>query len=151
MKLSETRDILAYIEHLHEQIRQAYKALAGRFSDPRAKLLLDYLEQFEAKWAAALHEFTHQSQATALREWEPAELDDRPVLDRLGALQHDDVRVEDLVDATLDISAWFEAFYAELERMSQLPEQSELFASLRSHAEREKKRLAHNVNMLGDF
>ncbi len=39
-KLSETRDILDYIEHLHHQLGETYKALDTNVSDPRAHLLL---------------------------------------------------------------------------------------------------------------
>lgn len=151
MKLRETRDILAYIEHLHEQLAAAWEALDENVSDPRSHLLLDYLKALEDKSAAALHGFSRESFNTALKEWEPAEFDDRPVRERLGALQHPDVRADELLDAAMDIADWFESFYAELERASTLPEQTELFANLREHVVKEKQRLARNANMLSDF
>jgi hypothetical protein len=151
MKLSETRDILAYIEHLHEELGAAYQALDENVSDPRSKLLLDYLKAMEDKSAKALHGYTRESINVALREWEPADLDDRIVRERLKALQHPDVRSDELLDAALDIANWFERFFAELERASTLPEQAELFASMREHAVKERNRLNRNANQLGDF
>ncbi len=151
MKLSETRDILAYIEHLHEQLGQAYKALDENVSDPRAHLLLDYLEAMETKSAQTLHGYSRDSLNAALREWEPAELDDKVVRERLQTLQHPDVGADELLDAALDMANWFGDFYAELEKASSRPEQTEVFAALRERAEREKKRLVRNTNMLSDF
>lgn len=151
MKLSETRDILAYIEHLHEQLSQAYKALDKNVSDPRAHLLLEYLEAMETKSAEALHGYSRDSINAALREWEPAELDDRIVRERLATLQHPDVSANELLDAALDIANWIEAFYAELERASTMSGQTELFKALHDRAVREKKRLVRNANMLSDF
>ncbi len=151
MKLSETQDILAYIEHLHEQLGQTYKALDKNVSDPRAHLLLDYLEAMETKSAQALHGYSRDSINAALREWEPAELNDRVVRERLQSLQHPDVKTDELLDVALDIANWFGEFYAELEKASSRPEQTELFTALRERAEREKKRLVRNTNMLSDF
>jgi hypothetical protein len=151
MKLRETRDILAYIEHLHEQLGAAYQALDKNVSDERAHLLLDYLEAMEKRSAEALHGYSRESISAALREWEPAEFDDRVVRERFQTLQHPDVGIRELLDAALDIAEWFGEFYAELEKASTRPEQTELFKALRERAEREKKRLVRNVNMLSDF
>ena len=150
-KLSETRDILAYIEHLHQQLGETYKALDANVSDPRAHLLLDYLEAMENKSAEALHGYSRDSINAALREWEPADLDDHVVRERLAMLQHPDVSANELLDAALDVAEWFGEFFGELERASTTPEQTQLFRSLRDRAEREKKRLARNANMLSDF
>jgi hypothetical protein len=151
MKLSETRDILAYIEHLHEELSAAYEALDENVSDPRSHLLLDYLKAMEDKSVKSLHGYSRESINVALREWEPAELDDRIVRERLKALQHPDVRANELLDAALDIANWFDQFYAELERASTRPEQTELFASIREHASKERNRLNRNANLLNDF
>lgn len=151
MKLRETRDILAYIEHLHDQLGAAYEALDGNVTDPRAHMLLDYLKAMESRAAGALHGYSRESINVALREWEPAELDDRVVRERLQTLQHPDVSVQELLAAALDMADWFDAFYAELERASSLPEQAELFASMREHASKERNRLTRSVNSLADF
>jgi hypothetical protein len=151
MKLRETRAILDYIEYLHDQLGKAYQALDENVSDPRSKLLLDYLRAMEARAALALHGYSRESINVALREWEPADLDDRIVRERLKALQHPDVRSDELLEAALDIANWFDQFYAELERASTLPEQAELFASMREHAVKERNRLNRNANQLGDF
>lgn len=151
MKLSETRDILAYIEHLHDQLKAAYEALEENVSDPRAQLLLDYLKAMESRAAGALHGYSRDSINVALREWEPAELDDRVVRERLKTLQHPDLGVTELCTAALDMADWFDAFYAELERASSLPEQAELFAAMREHALRERNRLTRSVNSLADL
>ena len=151
MKLSETRNILAYIEHLHDQLKAAYEALDENVSDARAQMLLGYLKAMESKAAAALHGYSRESFNVALREWEPAELDDRVVRERLQTLQHPNVSAEELFNAALDMAEWFDAFYAELERASTLPEQAELFASMREHAARERNRLTRSVNSLADL
>ncbi len=151
MKLTETRDILAYIEHLHEELGAAYRALDENVTDPRSKLLLDYLKAMEDQAARALHSYTRESINVALREWEPADFDDRVVRDRLKDLQHPDVRADELLTAALDIADWFDRFYAELEQASTLPEQAELFASMREHSIKERNRLNRNATQLSDF
>lgn len=151
MKLRETRDILAFIEHLHAELAAAWEALDENVSDPRSHLLLDYLKALESKSSESLHGYSRESFNSALREWEQAEFDDRPVRERLALLKHPDVRADELLDAALDIANWFDAFYAELERASTLPEQTELFANLREHAAKQKQRLVRDANMLSDF
>ncbi len=151
MKLRETRDILAFIEHLHSQLAAAWEALDENVSDPRSHLLLDYLKALEDKSSESLHGYNRESFNAALSEWEQAEFDDRPVHERLAQLQHPDVRADELLDTALDIAEWFDTFYAELERASTLPEQGELFASLREHAAKQKQRLVRDTNMLSDF
>jgi hypothetical protein len=151
MKLSETRDILAYIEHLHDQLGEAYEALEKHVVDPRAHFLLDYLKAMEVKSARTLHGYSRESFNVTLREWEPAELDDRVVREHLKTLQHPNVGAGELLDAALEMANWFDAFYAELERASSLPEQAELFASMREHARQERNQLTRNGNSLADF
>jgi len=151
MKLRETRDILAFIEHLHSELSAAWEALDENVSDPRSHLLLDYLKALENKSSESLHGYSRESFNAALREWERAEFNDQPVRERLALLQHPDVRADELLDAALDIANWFDAFYAELEQASSTREQSELFANLREHAGKQKQRLVRDANMLSDF
>ena len=151
MRFDQTREVLNFVEHFHEDIASAYTELGERVPERRSKLLLDYMSMRELGLAEAVRSFAHGSKDRSLKEWDPFTLDESKIRARLKEGLDPNARPDQLLELGLEVAEWFHQLYARLEAKSGTPEQKALFSNLRDRAEREKHKLARNGNMLMDF
>jgi hypothetical protein len=151
MRFDQTGEVLHYVERFHEDLAEAYGAMAPQVAERRCRMLLEYMAARETESAEAVNSFARRSSDPALKEWDPFTIDDSAIRKRLQDGLRADATTDELLGLGLEVAAWLEGLFLRLEAKSGTPEQKELFASLRVRTDQEKHKLARNVNMLLDF
>ena len=151
MRFEQVKEVLAYVEDLHDRIARSYATLGEHAVETRTRMLLDYMSARELSLAETVHSFIDESPAIALREYDPFSHDDGDLRRLLAETLAPEATPEQVLDLGMQVRDWFLAFFAKAAEKSRNSEQRTLFNSLRDRGEREKQKLARNANMLGDF
>ncbi|GGC10909.1 hypothetical protein GCM10011352_41760 [Marinobacterium zhoushanense] len=80
MQIDTFRDIIHWTQAYHHQLAESLKHSSDANQNEKARLLLDYLSEHEAKLAKAVSAFEHSDNVKALNTWVMEYLDKTPIL-----------------------------------------------------------------------
>lgn len=144
-KFEQIKDVLAYGQFLHQEI----KALAEKIEDleqsARLKLLLDYLKRHEEKLSAALERFARDTRQRILDTWLPYPPDPKIAKSLSEIHIHPHMDVEEVAKIVLKFEDALIELYRESLNAIDDPEVQQVLRNLLELEDAEKRRFVMNL------
>ncbi len=149
MKLEQTKDIIQWCAGFHDSLAHQYETLSRSATEPRLKMMLDYLAQHEHEMHAGLKRFLGTAEPSVLNTWF-RQVPELPQPDALEAMRSClcCATVEDAENAALEFHEKLQAMYQQLADLSEAAELRELFESLAKGQEAELRRMVRDTARL---
>ena len=151
MRFQQIKDLMLYLEQLHQQQGRSYGRLIPQVDGERSRMLLAYLQGREDAAAAHLHDYREQMGSGVKETW----LDQGFGVDLLADCQRLALPAGAQPDEIVTlVSRQEEKLVGELERLARecpTPDTAALLTSLASMAQSRLTRLVHGAHRLDDL
>ncbi|KEA62905.1 hypothetical protein ADIMK_2875 [Marinobacterium lacunae] len=152
MQIDTFRDIIHWTKAYHQQLSDSLKKSSDANRDEKARLLLDYLSEHEAKLARAVDAFEKSDNLKALNTWVMEYLDKKPIksfaqIDAPFA----DLSAEEIIQRVEEEHRDIVELYKFLAGRAVATPAVDLLEELAALERHEAMRLSNASNMLGDI
>ena len=151
MRFKNTREVLDHVKRLHEEVSAACQKACCTSDQERIRILLDYVADREADLARAVSEFTEETADHILDTWFKYTTDDAVLHELLTGSFNPGMAPEDVTSATMSISDHLLDMYRDMLEKAETDELRQVFQNLLDHEQKEKEKLARNLQMFQDL
>lgn len=151
MHYRQVRDILEWIQSLHQHLAQCYRQLADQSKNERVTLMLQYLADHEAALQDALQKYEADASESTLDTWmDGAQLELPPALANLK-IDLQNASPMDLVKIAINSHDFLIGKYKELHELAEVETVREIFANLLQLEQHESMRTVRDAFRLEDY
>ncbi|KIH76140.1 hypothetical protein SAMN05660860_02497 [Geoalkalibacter ferrihydriticus] len=151
MRFEQTSDVLNHVGLFHQQAGEVFRKLSERASNPRVRMLLDYIVRHEESLANSVFSYKTECSPQLLSTWFKY-THDQDIFAPLTAVDLDrDPSFDDVLDLAVDNDAKLLELYQEMVERSTSPDVKELFSSLLLKEMKEKQKLIRSALGLLDI
>ncbi|MEQ8764709.1 MAG: hypothetical protein RL885_12335 [Planctomycetota bacterium] len=145
MSFQQTVDLFRRSERWHHRASDLFAELAERVTQPKAKMLLEFLCEREQQIAAGIRERRQGLSPQAASTWFQYTPDDQITrsIDALGLTE--DISLDELIERALALFLEFEHLYADLAQLASHREVQAAFRDLQSYADIEGHKFVKNA------
>ena len=151
MRFKKSREVLAHVERFHEEVSRHCEEASGASDQQRLRMLLDYIADREHNLAHAVGTFTEETSDQVLDTWFQYTIDDTELHALLTTGFSPTMTPEDVMSATMAIADHLLAMYRDMLAAADTEELQEVFQNLLDHEQKEKEKLARNLQMFQDL
>jgi hypothetical protein len=152
MQIETLKDVLHWTAEFHRGLSRCLEHCEDETENDRVRLLLDYLEQHEARLASVVEQFEKKSSSNALNTWCYEYFDKNPVAShRLCNEGYDRLDVNEIMAKILDQHKQVIELYRYLYAQSGASSAKKLLQNLIALEEHEAMQMAQGSNRLGDI
>lgn len=151
MRFKKTRELLDHVRRFHEDVGAHCEEVCGGAEQERIRILLNYIAERERNQARAMSEFEKETADQVLDTWFQYTTDDDALPTLLTASFKPDMAPEDIMNAMMAIADHLLALYRDLLDAADTDELRQVFQNLLDHEQKEKEKLARNLQMFQDL
>lgn len=151
MRFKKTREVLDHIRRLHEEVSAHCEQVCGEAEQERIRILLSYIAERERNQARAVSEFEEETADQVLDTWFQYTTDDAALDALLAARFEPDMAPDDIMHATMSIADHLLDMYRGMLEAADTDELRQMFQDLLDHEQKEKEKLARNLQMFQDL
>ncbi len=151
MRFKKTREVLERVRRFHEEVSAHCEQACGASDQQRIRILLNYIADRERNLAHALGAFTDKTADRVLDTWFQFTVDDAKLHELLTGSFKPTMAAEDVTNATMTIADHLLAMYRDMLAAADTEELQRVFQNLLDHEQKEKEKLARNLQMFQDL
>lgn len=152
MAIETLRDVLNWTETFHKQLNQCLSQEAETSTDERAKMVLNYLADHEAKLTKVIESFEHNGKESVLNTWCYEYVQKYPITRRShGNSPFSELDAEQIMDVVIDQHLQVIELYRYLASRAETASSKEMLDTLSSLEEHEIKRMVQSTNRFSDM
>ena len=145
------RDVIDHVETFHQDMGDYYQQLESSISQPRVKMLLQFLVQHEAKLKQGLIDYTEVAPLKVLNTWFQF-TSEETAADIIASVDNlDQINIENVSALGMAADDYLQNLFEEVTEVAESRDVKEVFASLQQMEIQEKHNLTRAVNSLHDM
>lgn len=146
----QIKEILDHIRRYHHQLANQLEELKSHQSDPRIRLLLEYMSRHEINFEKTLSGYEKDTAKSILETWIKYVPDDAITQAANQLKLHDEMSAGDILAAVIEFDRALTDMYRELADETSVPRVQELFTKLIDLEDRKDRKLSISVLELAD-
>lgn len=152
MTLETIKDILDWTRRLHAELAETYRMNSNAFDDERAKLLINYVADHEARIAETIKHYEDDASVQTMDTWIQDNLQTNPFVKNMQTMFGiPGFSSDEVLDQTVKFHQGLVSMYAELAQSAQSERVRELFQNLESMEQHELMRMVHTAERFNDL
>ena len=151
MRFKKTREVLDHIRRLHQEVSARCEQVCGEADQERIHILLNYIAERERNQARAVSEFEQETADQVLDTWFQYTADDAALDALLSSSFEPGMAPDDIMNAMMAISDHLLDMYRGMLEAADTDELRRVFQNLLDHEQKEKEKLARNLQMFQDL
>lgn len=152
MEIKTFSDLIDWTRQLHGHLAKCLAHCSSKNEEERARLLLDYLAEHEAKMEKMVAEFEVQAESKVMKTYIYDYLSHQPIQShRTCDAPYAKLGFDDICREVFDYHQQIIALYREIEERADIPEAKELLGSLLAMEEHEAMRLTRQTGRMSDI
>jgi rubrerythrin len=151
MRFKKSREVLEHVKRFHEDISAYCERVCGASDEQRSRILLNYIADRERNLAHAVGAITEETSDQVLDTWFQYTTDDTALHALLTSSFRPTMSPEEVMSATLAIADHLLAMYRDMLAAADTDELRRVFQNLLDHEQKEKEKLARNLQMFQDL
>jgi len=151
MRFKKAREVLDHVRRFHEEISSRCEDASCSSDQERIRILLHYIAGREQNLAHSVGEFTEKTADQVLDTWFQYTTDDAKLHGLLTESFGPGMTPDDVMDATMRIADHLLDMYRGMLQAADTDELRQVFQNLLDHEQKEKEKLARNLQMFQDL
>lgn len=151
MRFEQTRDVLDHVGAFHRQAGLLFRQLMEHNSNPRVRMLLDYMARQEFNLEKSIAAFRADSPERVLSSWFKYTHDEDIFASLRAVDPNSDLLFDDVLDLAVELDGKLVELYEEMAERSTSQEVKDVFNSLLLREMKEKQKLIRSAMGLLDI
>jgi rubrerythrin len=150
--LETIKDILDWTRRLHQELADAYRDGSETITDERARMLLNYVADHEARIAETIKHYEDDTSVRTMDTWVQDYFQHNPffVSGMQALMATPGLKTEEVLDATVKFHQNLIGVYKDLAESAPTERMRELFENLQSLEQHELMRMVHTAERFND-